>query len=184
MREAPSAVIASVAAGVGPTPFLAVYTVLFIAHGFFHPVEPPDITTTLGGERVAGVIAAALLLAMILTLVWFLNGRRRWPFVIGQLATLVTSVDFIVDSTTGSPAVPAVLALTSAAALICAFLPPSWDWVGARLPGSKKVSGLGARTLTPAPLKHVGRRRFGTSGRHSAVPDGDPPPNRKSDANA
>ena len=88
MREAPPAVIGAVAAGVAPTPFLAVYAVLFIAHGFFHPVQPPDITTTNTGEKIAGVVALALLLVMVLTIFWFLNGRRRWPFVIGQLATL------------------------------------------------------------------------------------------------
>jgi hypothetical protein len=129
-REAPPAVIGSAAAGVAPTPFLAVYAVLFTAHGFFHPVQPPDITTTQTGEKMAGVIAAVLLLVIVLTIVWFLNGRRRWPFVIGQLATLITSVDFVLDPTTGSPAVPAVLALTSAAALVLALLPASSAWVG------------------------------------------------------
>jgi hypothetical protein len=130
MREAPPAVIGSAAAGVAPTPFLAVYAVLFIAHGFFHPVQPPDITTTQTGEKMAGVIAAVLLLVIVLTIFWFLNGRRRWPFVIGQLATLITSVDFVLDPTTGSPAVPAVLALTSATALVLALLPASSAWVG------------------------------------------------------
>jgi hypothetical protein len=130
MREAPPAVIGAIAAGVAPTPFLAVYAVLFIAHGFFHPVQPPDITTTRTGEQIAGVIAALLLLVLVLTVFWLLNGRRRWPFAIGQFATLVTSVDFMLDPTTGSPAVPAVLALTSAAALVLAFLPASSAWVG------------------------------------------------------
>ena len=134
MREAPPTVIASVAVGVGPAPFLAVYAVLFIAHGFFHPIQPPDITTTRNGEAAAGVIAAVLLLVMVLTIFWFLNGRRRWPFVIGQFATLVTSIDFVLDSTKGSPPVPVVLALTSATALVFAVLPASAAWVGARVP--------------------------------------------------
>lgn len=133
-------VIGSIAAGVGPTPFLAVYAVLFIAHGFFHPVQPPDITTTRSGEAVAGVITAVLMLAMVITIWWFLNGRRRWPFVIGQLATLATSIDFLLDSSTGSPGVPAVLALTSATALALALLPASWDWVGARWPVPSRSS--------------------------------------------
>jgi hypothetical protein len=132
MRTAPPPVIGASAAGVAPTPFLAVYAVLFIAHGFLHPVQPPDITTTRTGEQVAGVIAAVLLLVMVVTIFWYLNGRRRWPFVIGQFATLVTSVDFVLDPTTGSPAVPAVLALTSAAALVLAFLPGSSAWIGTR----------------------------------------------------
>jgi hypothetical protein len=132
-RDAPPAVTASVAAGVAPTPFLLVYAVLFLAHGFVHPVQPPDITTTRGGEKVAGLITLLLLLAMVLTLFWFMNGRRRWPFVVGQLATLVTSVDFVFDPGTGSPAVPIVLALTSATALVFAFLPASGDYVGSRI---------------------------------------------------
>ena len=161
MREAPPVVIGSVAAGVGPTPFLGVYAVLFMAHGFFRPVQPPDITTTRTGEAVAGVIAALLLLAMVVTIFWFLNGRRRWPFVIGQLATLVTSIDFILDSTKGSPAVPVVLGLTSATALVLAFLPPSWAWVGSRLPWRTNKPSRGARATTAVAVKHVGRRRFG-----------------------
>ena len=44
--ETPTQAIWSIAAGVGPLPFLAVYSVIFIAHGFIWPVEPPDITTT------------------------------------------------------------------------------------------------------------------------------------------
>jgi hypothetical protein len=133
MPEAPPAVVGSVAASVGPTPFLAVYTVLFVAHGFFYPVQPPDITTTRTGEQVAGVVAAVLLVAVVITIFWFLDGQRRWPFVIGQLATLVTSIDFLLDSTTGSPTVPALLALTSATALVLALLPQSSAYLGTHL---------------------------------------------------
>jgi hypothetical protein len=142
MREAPPAVIGAVAAGVAPTPFLAVYAVLFISHGFFHPIQPPDITTTNSGEKIAGVIAALLLLVMVLTVFWFLNGRRRWPFAIGQCATLVTAVGFVLDPTTGSPAIPVVLALTSATALVLAFLSTSWTWIGIRpgLPTRKRTA--------------------------------------------
>jgi hypothetical protein len=133
LRNAPAVVTASVAAGVAPTPFLAVYAVLFLAHGFVHPVQPPDITSTRGGEKVAGIITVVLLVAMVITIFWFMNGRRRWPFVVGQLATLVVCVDFVIDSTTGSPAVPIVLGLTSATALVFALLPASGDYVGTRL---------------------------------------------------
>ncbi|MEP7178784.1 MAG: hypothetical protein ABI775_06825 [Pseudonocardiales bacterium] len=162
MREAPPAVIGAVAAGVAPAPFLAVYAVLFIAHGFFHPVQPPDITTTRTGEQIAGVVAAALLLAVVLTIFWFLNGRRRWPFVVGQFATLVTSIDFVLDPTTGSPAVPVVLALTSATALVLAFLPASWTWIGVQpgWPAQLRRTRTGrTRPTTPVAVKHVGRRR-------------------------
>jgi hypothetical protein len=131
--DAPPVVTASVAAGVAPTPFLAVYAVLFLAHGFIHPVQPPDITTTQDGEKVAGIVTIVVLVAMVVTLVWFMNGRRRWPFVVGQLATLVVSLDFVFDSTKGSPAVPVVLALTSAAALVFAALPASGEYVDTRL---------------------------------------------------
>jgi hypothetical protein len=132
-RDAPPTVTAAVAAGVAPTPFLAVYAVLFLAHGFIHPVQPPDITTTRGGEKAAGLVTVVLLVAVVVTLFWFMNGRRRWPFVIGQLATLVASVDFVLDSSTGSPAVPIVLVLTSAAALVLALRPASGAYVGTRL---------------------------------------------------
>jgi len=184
MREAPPVVIGAVAAGVGPTPFLAVYAVLFIAHGFFRPVQPPDITTTRTGEGLAGIIAFAVFLAIIITIFSFLNGRRRWPFVIGQLGTLVTSVDFLIDSTTGSPAVPAVLVLTSATALVLAYLPPSWAWVGARIPGRTAEPALGTRATSPPALKHVGRRRFGLARRASTGPGLDPSAEDRSDANA
>jgi hypothetical protein len=177
MREAPPAVIGSAAAGVAPTPFLAVYAVLFIAHGFFHPVQPPDITTTQTGEKIAGVIAAVLLLVMVLTIFWFLNGRRRWPFVIGQLATLVTSVDFVLDPTTGSPAVPLVLALTSATALVLAFVPASWTWIGVQpgLPSRKRTRtrSRGVQATTPVPVKHVGGRRLRPGSTRAAAPDND-----------
>jgi hypothetical protein len=123
-------VIGSIALGVGPLPFLGVYSVLFIIHGMFYPVQPPDITTTQTGEAVAGWIALALFCFGVLTIFWFLGGSRRWPFVIGQLATFGTSLDFILDPTKGSPAVPVLLLATSGVALVLAMLPASWDYVG------------------------------------------------------
>jgi xanthine/uracil permease len=128
--ETPGPVIASIALGVGPLPFLGVYSVLFIVHGMFYPVQPPDITSSQGGEAIAGWVAFALLCYGILTILWFLGGHRRWPFVLGQLAAFATSVDFIADSTTGSPAIPSLLVLTSGAALVLAMLPSSWDYIG------------------------------------------------------
>lgn len=188
MRDAPPVVIASVATGVAPTPFLAVYAVLFLAHGFLHPVQPPDITSTRGGEAAAGVITVVLLLAMIIALFWFVNGRRRWPFVIGQLATLVTSVDFLLDSTTGAPEVPAVLALTSATALVLALLPASGSYVGTRLPlparWSARKPSRGTRATTAVPVNYVGRRRFGHGSSRAAGPDADAAADDTSDAHA
>ncbi|MDP9118446.1 MAG: hypothetical protein M3O28_14520 [Actinomycetota bacterium] len=139
---APS-VIWSVAAGVGPLPFLAVYAVIFLAHGFLYPVQPPDITSTRSGEAVAGVVAVLVAVLIVATIWSFMNGRRRWPFVISQLGVLATTVDFIADARTGSPAVPAGLLLTSTAAIVLAFLPASWAHVGRRQPrwfGARRVA--------------------------------------------
>lgn len=127
--ETPGPVIGSIALGVGPLPFLIVYAILFIVHGMFYPVEPPDITNTQTGEAVAGWIALALFLVGVLTIFWFLGGIRRWPFLLGQLATFITAVDFVLDSTTGSPAVPGLLILTSGAAIVLALVPPSWEYM-------------------------------------------------------
>lgn len=138
-RETPPVVIGSIALGVAPLPFLGVYAVLFIAHGFFYPVQPPDITASRAGEAVAGVVAVVLAVLLVLSILWFLDGRRRWPFVIGQLGALGTAIDFLVDSTKGSPAVPVVLVLTSATALVLAFLAPSWAHVGR--PRSRRYTG-------------------------------------------
>jgi hypothetical protein len=137
----PQSVTWSVALGVGPLPFLAVYSVLFIAHGFIYPVNPPDITGSRNGEAIAGIVAFVLFIVGTLVVWWFLNGTRRWPFVLGQLATLGTCIDFIIDRTTGSPAVPLLLALTSAGALTLAALPSGWAHTGfepaSRRPRSK-----------------------------------------------
>ena len=144
--ETPPAVIGSIALGVGPLPFLAVYAVLFIAHGFVYPVQPPDITGTRAGEGVAGIIAAVLFLVGTVTVFWFLNGNRRWPFVIGQLATLATAVDFTLDKSTGSAAVPVLLVLTSFTALVLASVPTSWAYMGFRRP-SAAFATAGAERL-------------------------------------
>ncbi len=128
--QTPPAVIGSISAGVGPLPFLAIYAVLFLIHGFIYPVQPPDITGSQSGEGTAGIIALGLLAGCVLTIWWFLNGRRRWPFVLAQLATLITAIDFIANSTTGSPAVPFVLVLSSLVALVLAFAPASWRHLG------------------------------------------------------
>jgi hypothetical protein len=123
--QTPPAVIGSIAAGVAPLPFLAIYAVLFLVHGFIYPVSPPDVTTSQHGEAIAGIVALGLFVVLTGSIWWFLIGRRRWLFVLGQLATLATSIDFMLDASTGSPAVPFVLAVTSATALVLAFLAPS-----------------------------------------------------------
>jgi hypothetical protein len=126
LRDTPPVVIGAVAAGVAPLPFLAVYAVLFISRGTVRPVIPPDIGTTKTDELVAGLVALALFVVGALAVYWFLDGRRRWLFLLCQAAVLATSIDFVIDSTTGSPQVPLLLAVTSLIALVLALLPASW----------------------------------------------------------
>jgi hypothetical protein len=123
-------VIGSIALGVGPLPFLAVYASLFIAHGFIYPVQPPDITGTALGEGISGIVAVVLFLLGTVTIFWFLNASRRWPFVLGQLATLVTAIDFTLDPTIGARSVSVMLALTSGVALVLAAMPSTWAYMG------------------------------------------------------
>jgi hypothetical protein len=134
VRDTPGAVVWAVAAGTAPLPFLGVYAVLFIVHGTFNPVAPPDITTTTGGELVAGIIAAALFIIDVVALLWMLNGRRRWPFVLVQLGMLATAIDFFIDVTKGGRQVSFVVALAALIALCCAAAPQSWEYFGQRLP--------------------------------------------------
>jgi hypothetical protein len=131
-REAPPVVVGAVAAGTAPLPFLAVYAILFIVHGGLHPVVPPDVTGSQHGELVAGIIALVLFVLAVVAQLWMLNGRRRWPFALGQLATLSTAVDFVVDASKGGRLVSGVLVGTSLVALVLAYLPPAWDYVGSR----------------------------------------------------
>jgi hypothetical protein len=147
----PTPVIWSVALGVAPLPFLGVYAVLFIAHGFVYPMNPPDITSTPQGEGIAGIVAAVLFLVGVVILWQFLNGRRRWPFVIGQVATFATAVDFILDRTTGSAAVPLLLVATSAAAIVLALLPAGWRHTGFESTRWQRARRAPRRAAAPAP---------------------------------
>jgi hypothetical protein len=136
-RDTPPMVVAAVSAGAVPLPFLAVYSVMFIVHGGFHPVVPPDITTTKHGELVAGFIALGLFIVEALSVLWLMNARRRWLFVLTQAATLGTSIYLISDRTTGSPIIPILLVATSATALVLALLPQSGAYV--RRPGRVRL---------------------------------------------
>lgn len=135
VRPTPPVVVGAVAAGTTPLPFLAVYTVMFLVHGSFHPVNPPDVTSTKGGEFVAGWIALALFIVTTVSLLQFLNGRRRWPFAIVQLGVLITAVDFVLDRTKGGTSISLLLVVTSLLALILGFAPASWQHVRFRRPG-------------------------------------------------
>jgi hypothetical protein len=149
LTDAPQPVIWSVATGIAPLPFLAVYAVLFIARGTVHPVIPPDIGNSKGDELVAGLIALAALIVGALAAYWFLDSRRRWLFVLFQAATLGTSIDFLIDTTKGSPAIPIVLVVTSLTALVLAFFPASWEHMRHRVPVWLRRSG-GGRSVDPA----------------------------------
>ena len=127
-RETPPTVIGAIAAGVAPAPFLLTYAVLFILHGTVFPVDPPDITGSKGGEALAGLVALAFLLVIVVGLGWFLSRRTRWLFLAGQLATLGTCVNFLLDPSSGQPEVPLVLAVCSGLAIVLGCVPPSWAW--------------------------------------------------------
>lgn len=148
-RDAPSPVIGAVSAGVAPLPFLAVYAILFISRGTVRPVIPPDVGDSKGDELVAGLIALALFIVGSVAAFWFLSGRRRWLFVVGQLATLAASVYFVSDSTTGSPAIPILLLITSLLALVLAFTPAAWEHLRRDVPPWLRRRG-GARSVDPA----------------------------------
>jgi hypothetical protein len=137
-RSTPPAVIAAIAVGVAPLPFLAVYAVLFLVHGFVVPVQPPDITGSRRGEAVAGIVALLLFIVGVVGIHWFVSGQRRWLFFVGQVAALGTAIDFLADPSTGSAAVPGLLAVTSAAALALSVTPTAARHVGA-------APGLGRR---------------------------------------
>lgn len=156
--ETPDRVSWAVAAGVWPLPLLGVYAVLFLIHGLFYPVQPPDIGSSQGAEAVAGFVSLVLLVVGVVTIMWLLNGRRRWPFLILQAATLATATFFLIDPRTQSWAVPAVLVLTSITAIVLAFAPESAAYVGS------SVCWPWARTpvrdeAQPAQDRYVGRRR-------------------------
>jgi hypothetical protein len=133
-RDTPPTVIAAIAAGVAPAPFLLTYAVLFILHGTVFPVDPPDITGSKGGEALAGLVALAFLLVIVIGLGWFVSRRTRWLFLVGQLATLGTCINFLLDSSSGQPEVPLVLAICSVLAVGLGCLPPSWAWASADRP--------------------------------------------------
>ena len=153
-REAPPVVVAAVTAGSVPVPFLAVYAVIFIVHGRFHPVVPPDVTSTQGGEFAVGLVALALFAISFVALIMMLNGSRRWPFVLVQLAVLAGSIDLIVDSTRGGGVVGFVLAAAAVAAIVLALLPASWAYVRRprrrNWPGRRRRSGRSAPAETDA----------------------------------
>lgn len=125
----PATVIAAVAAGTVVVPFLIVYSFLFIARGAFVQVDQPDITSSRTGELIAGLIALAFLMLVIWGMGRLLNGWDRWVFLAGQLLALSVAGDFLLNTASGEPQVPAVVLCASLLAVVLACLPPSWQWV-------------------------------------------------------
>lgn len=164
-RETPPSVIGAIAAAVGPLPFLVVYSVVFIGHGVFYPVEPPDITRTRTGEALFGFGAVAVALILILTIWWFLSARRRWPFVIAQAIVLATTIAFITDPNTGSPTVPLILVVTSVTALVLAFLRGSNEYMGTGWGSRGRGSGRRQRRISRLAARRTyrGARRADTA---------------------
>jgi hypothetical protein len=128
-KTTPPTVIGAVAAGTVVVPFLIVYSFLFIAHGAFVAVDQPDITDSRSGELLAGLIALGYLIFVLWGMGRLLNGWDRWVFAAGQLVTFGVALDFLLDSGSGEPQVPAVVLAASLLALVLTCLPASWHWV-------------------------------------------------------
>ncbi|WP_375475176.1 hypothetical protein [uncultured Jatrophihabitans sp.] len=125
---APGVVVAAVALGTVPVPFVAIYAVMFLVHGSVHPVVPPDITDSKNGEFIAGIIAAVIFAVELVALLWAMSGRRRWLFAVVQLAMLAASLDFAIDATKGGRTISIVVFLVCVAALVCVFWPQAWPY--------------------------------------------------------
>jgi hypothetical protein len=134
-HQTPAAVTGAVACGVAPVPLLTVYALIFLIHGSVKPVHPPDVGSSTREEFIAGCISAVGLVVLIVSLLWFLNGKRRWPLAIAQLVGLGVFLDFMIDRTKGSPVIPALLVATSVITLVLMFASSSWWWLGRTAPG-------------------------------------------------
>jgi hypothetical protein len=147
-RQTPGIVIGAVAAATVVVPFLIVYAFLFIARGIFVQVEQPDITGSRHGEAIAGLIALAFLVFVLIGMLRLLNGTGRLVFWIGQLISLAGSVGFVLDSSSGDPQVPVVTALAAALAIALSLTPPAHRWVasagGEREPAPRRKTTDGS----------------------------------------
>jgi hypothetical protein len=111
--------------------------------------------------------------ATLVSLLWLLNGRRRWPFVLIQVGLLGTAVDFVLDSTKGGTYISMLVLFTALVAIVTAFHPQAWDHVGRRAPtlfvrlfggrpAPRPVMPAGSAPTgdaTPTSSRFVGRRR-------------------------
>ena len=129
-KDMPGSVITVIAASIAPIPFLFIYSVLFILRGtVLHSSNPPDITSTRGGEALVGLAALVFLVVCVIGTWRYLTQSGRWLLILGQLVTLGFAVDFVLDSSTGEPEVPFVLILSSATALLMCLRKTSWNWI-------------------------------------------------------
>jgi hypothetical protein len=128
-NRTPGTIIGAVAAGTVVVPFLIVYSFLFIARGLFIQVEQPDITSSRGGEAIAGFVALLFMVLILIGMSRLLNGRDRWVFIVGQVITFGVALDFLIDSSSGEPQVPAVVLVGAITAVVLACVPTSWAWV-------------------------------------------------------
>ena len=148
-NRTPGTIIGAVAAGTVVVPFLMVYAFLFIARGAFVNVGEPDITSSRTGETMSGLVALLFLALVLIGMARLLNGSGRWLFLLGQLITLATSVDFVLDSSRGEPQVPAVVLLGSLVAIVLALVRTSWAWVQTRAGTRPAVASEADGTAAP-----------------------------------
>jgi hypothetical protein len=128
-EEMPGTAIWAIAAGTAPLPFLLIYSILFVLRGTVVPVSPPDITTTQHGEAVAGVVAFAYLIVIVVGIFRFMSQRGRWLMMASEAACLAICVDLFVDPSSGDPVLPVVIGAASALTLVSCVLRPSWEWI-------------------------------------------------------
>jgi len=125
----PGLVIAAVAAATVVVPFLAVYAILFIAHGIFVVPEQPDITTSRHGEAYAGFVVGLFLGLVLWGMNRMLNGANRVVFWLAQAITAGVSGYLLLDNASGERQIPAVVLMASVLALALSAAPPVTRWV-------------------------------------------------------
>lgn len=127
----PGPVVAAVALGVAPAALLGVYAVLFLLRGTVAPAEEPDITSSRGGETLAGAVALITAISLVVIVARTSAGRGPWPFVISQAIIVVGCAGLLIDSASGGRPISAVVGLVSVTALALTLVPISRRWFAA-----------------------------------------------------
>ncbi len=154
--HSPPEVLAAMGFGFVPVPFLAMYAILFISRGFIVPVSPPDVTGSSVGEGLVGVGAVVLIVALSVVIAWLVAGRRRWPFVIMQLAVLGFGGYCLSNRDTGPIWIPLLMLVCSVVAIGCAFLPASHRrFATVRLPRPRRKRAVDAPTEADVAEAHA-----------------------------